>query len=263
VGNWKRSESEKQKIENNSMKDIHKTGDPKTAIVTGASSGIGLGITRALLEQGYRVVANSRNISKSDSLTHSSNLVLVDGNIAEKAVAARVVEVAVLQFGQIDLLVNNAGLFIPKPFTEYTSEDFNSMLTTNLGGFFYVSQLVITQMRKQRFGQLINITAALADQPIAGVTGSLANLTKGGLQSITKALAIEYALEGIRVNAIAPGVVDTPMHAADNHEVLKSLNPMRRLAEVSEIADALLYLTAAASVTGQILYVDGGSHAGR
>jgi NAD(P)-dependent dehydrogenase (short-subunit alcohol dehydrogenase family) len=162
------------------MKDDHKTDDLKTAIVTGASSGIGLGITQTLLERGYRVVANSRNISKSESLTSSENLVLVDGNIGEKEVAAKIVDAAIQQFGQVDLLVNNAGLFIPKPFTDYTSEDFTSTLATNLAGFFYVSQLAIAQMRKQRSGHVVNITAAVADQPIAGAPGSLANLTKGG-----------------------------------------------------------------------------------
>lgn len=234
-----------------------------TTIVTGASSGIGLGIAQALLAQGYHIVANSRNISKSGNLKASEHLILVDGDIADRVVASRVVETAVQRFGRIDLLVNNAGLFIPKPFTEYTPEDFNSLLTTNLSGFFYVSQLALAQMGKQKSGHVVNITAALADQPIAGVTASLANLTKGGLQSITKALAIEFAGQGIRVNAIAPGVVNTPMHAADDHEHLKRLSPLGRLAEVSEIADALLYLDKAEFVTGQILYIDGGSHAGR
>jgi NAD(P)-dependent dehydrogenase (short-subunit alcohol dehydrogenase family) len=240
----------------------HLKGRP-TAIVTGASSGIGLRLTQALVEQQYHVVANSRNISRAGSLTGSETLVLVDGNIGDKAVAARVVETALQHGGRVDLLVNNAGLFIPKPFADYTEEDFNRMLATNLAGFFYISQFAIAQMRKQNSGHVVNITAALADQPIAGVHAALANLTKGGLQSITKALAIEYAAEGIRVNAIAPGVVDTPMHAADDHEQLKKSNPMRRLAEVSEFADALLYLEKAASVTGQTLYIDGGSHAGR
>ena len=235
----------------------------KTAIVTGASSGIGLGITQALLAQGYRVVANSRNITRAESLIASEMLVLVDGNIGEKAVAVRVVDAAIQQFGTIDLLVNNAGIFIPRLFTDFTEEEFNNVLTTNLAGFFYVTQLVLRQMRKQSSGHVVNITAAVADQPIAGVPGSLASLTKGGLQSITKALAIEYADGGIRVNAVSPGVVNTPMHAADDHELLKRLNPMRRLGEVSEITDAILYLETAAFVTGQILYVDGGSHAGR
>jgi NAD(P)-dependent dehydrogenase (short-subunit alcohol dehydrogenase family) len=245
------------------MKNDQTADDPKTAIVTGASSGIGLGIALSLLEQGYRVVANSRNISKSESLTGSQNLILVDGNIGEKSVAEKVVDAAIQQFGEVDLLVNNAGVLISKPFTDYTSEDLNVMLATNLAGFFFVSQLAIAQMRKQKSGHVVNITAALVDQPIAGVTSSLANLTKGGLQSITKALAIEYAAEGIRVNAIAPGVVNTPMHATENHEFLRTRNPMHHLGEVSDITDALLYLTAAAFVTGQTLYVDGGSHAGR
>jgi NAD(P)-dependent dehydrogenase (short-subunit alcohol dehydrogenase family) len=235
----------------------------RTAIVTGASSGIGLGLTKSLLEKDYRVIANSRNITKSKELTPAEHLIFVEGDIGEKAIAAKVVEAAVQNGGSIDLLVNNAGIFIPKPFTEYTEEDFSRVLATNLAGFFYVSQFAIAQMRKQKSGHVVNITTSLVDQPMAGVSAALANLTKGGLQSITKALAIEYAAEGIRVNAIAPGIVNTPMHTAEMHESLKKLHPIQRLAEVSEIVDALLYLTEATFVTGQVLYVDGGAHAGK
>jgi NAD(P)-dependent dehydrogenase (short-subunit alcohol dehydrogenase family) len=245
------------------VKNDNTTSSQKVAIVTGASSGIGLGMAQTLLEKGYRVVANSRNITKSGSLTSSENVVLVDGDIADKAVATRVVDAAVQNFGQLDLLVNNAGIFIPKPFTEYTPDDFNRVLSTNLAGFFYVTQSAIAQMRAQKSGLVVNITTTLADQPIAGVSAALANLTKGGLQSVTKALAMEYAAEGIRVNAIAPGVVNTPMHAPETHEFLKGLHPIHRLAEISEIVDALLYLTAAPFVTGQTLYIDGGAHAGK
>jgi NAD(P)-dependent dehydrogenase (short-subunit alcohol dehydrogenase family) len=245
------------------MKNDNTTSNQKVAIVTGASGGIGLGMAKTLLERGYRVVANSRNITKSKTLASSENLLLVDGDIGTKEIAVKVVDAAVQKFGRVDLLVNNAGIFIPKPFTDYTAEDFNNVLSTNLAGFFYVSQEAIVQMRKQKSGHVVNITTSLVDQPIAGVSAGLANLTKGGLQAITKALAIEYASEGIRVNAIAPGIADTPMHTTDSHEFLKKLHPIQRLAEVSEIVDALLYLTAATFVTGQVIYVDGGSHAGK
>ena len=235
----------------------------KTAIITGASSGIGLGMAQTLLEKGYRVVANSRNITKSNSLIGSDSLVLVDGDIADKAVAARVVDTAIQKFGHLDLLVNNAGIFVAKPFTDYTPDDFNRVLTTNVAGFFYVTQLAIAQMRTQKSGHVVNITTTLADQPIVGVSAALANLSKGGLQSVAKALAMEYAGDGIRVNSIAPGVVNTPMHPPETHESLKGLHPIHRLAEISEVVDALLYLEAAPFVTGQTLYIDGGAHAGK
>lgn len=243
------------------MKNHHTIN--KTAIISGASSGIGLGMAQTLLEQGYHVVANSRNITKSNALTGSENLLLVEGDIADKAVAGRVVDTAVQKFGHLDLLVNNAGIFVPKPFTDYTPDDFNRVLSTNLAGFFYVTQSAIAQMRAQKSGHVVNISTTLADQPIAGVSAALANLSKGGLQSVAKALAMEYAADGIRVNVIAPGVVNTPMHAPENLEFLKKLHPIHRLAEVSEIVDALLYLESASFVTGQILYIDGGAHAGK
>jgi NAD(P)-dependent dehydrogenase (short-subunit alcohol dehydrogenase family) len=239
------------------------TSNSKVAIITGASSGIGLGMAETLVKQGYQVVANSRNITKASTLTASENLVLVDGDIADQAVAARVVETAIQKFGRVDLLVNNAGIFVPKPFTDYTPEDFNRVFSTNVVGFFYVTQLAITQMRKQKSGHVVNITTTIADQPIVGVNAALTNLTKGGLQSVTKALAMEYAAEGIRVNAIAPGVIQTPMHAPETHEFLKGLHPIHRLGQIPEIVDALLYLDGASFVTGQILYVDGGAHAGK
>jgi len=241
----------------------NQTQAPRIAVITGASSGIGLGMAQTLLEQGYRVVANSRKITKAGTLTASENLVLVDGDIADQGVAQKVVDTAVEKFGRLDLLVNNAGIFVPKPFTEYTPEEYTRVLSTNLTGFFYVSQSALKQMRKQKSGHVVNITTALADQPVAGVNAALANLTKGGLQSVTKALALEYAGEGIRVNAIAPGVINTPMHAPETHEFLKGLHPIHRLGEISEVVDALTYLDAAPFVTGQILYIDGGAHAGK
>jgi NAD(P)-dependent dehydrogenase (short-subunit alcohol dehydrogenase family) len=235
----------------------------KTAIVTGASSGIGLGLTTALIERGYRVVANSRRISSTGTLIPSEHLALVDGDIAQPETARQVVETAVRRFGGVDLLVNNAGVFIPKPFIDYTVEDFDRLVSTNLAGFFYVTQQAVRHMRRVRSGHIVNITTSLADQPIAGVTAAIPVLTKGGLNAVAAALAIEYASEGIRINAIGAGVVDTPMHKPETHEFLKSLHPIRRIGTVAEIVDAVLYLTEAAFVTGEVLHVDGGAHAGK
>jgi NAD(P)-dependent dehydrogenase (short-subunit alcohol dehydrogenase family) len=197
------------------------------------------------------------------TLQTTDDLTLVDGDIGMKTTAERVVETAMQNFGRVDLLVNNAGVFIPKPFTEYTSEDFRSITETNLSGFFYVSQLAVTHMRLQKSGHVVNITASLAAQPVAGVTACLTNLTKGGLESVTRALAIELAGEGIRVNAIAPGVVSTPMHPIEAHEFLKQLSPMKRLGQVEEVADLLLYLECAHFVNGEVVHLDGGAHAGK
>jgi NAD(P)-dependent dehydrogenase (short-subunit alcohol dehydrogenase family) len=235
----------------------------KTAIVTGASSGIGLGVTTALLEHGYRVVANSRQITNAGALTPSADLALVDGDIAHPETARNVVETAMRRFGSVDLLVNNAGVFIPKPFTDYTTEDFDRLVSTNLAGFLYVTQQVVRQMRKQGAGHVVNITTSLADQPIAGVSAAIPVLTKGGLNAVTAALAIEFAGEGIRFNAIGAGIIDTPMHKPETHEFLKSLHPIHRIGKVSEIVDAVLYLTEATFVTGEVLHVDGGAHAGK
>jgi NAD(P)-dependent dehydrogenase (short-subunit alcohol dehydrogenase family) len=165
--------------------------------------------------------------------------------------------------GRVDLLVNNAGVFIPKPFTDYTSDDFRRMNETNLAGFFYVSQLAVAQMRLQKSGHVVNITASIANQPIAGLPASLANLTKGGLESVVRALAIEFAGEGIRFNAIAPGAVNTPMHSAEMHQFLGQLSPMKRMAEVDEAADLLFFLESAHFVNGEIVHLDGGAHAGK
>jgi NAD(P)-dependent dehydrogenase (short-subunit alcohol dehydrogenase family) len=235
----------------------------KVATVTGASSGIGLEVAERFLATGYRVVANSRNITSAMTLQATDDLTLVDGDIGMKTTAERVVETAMRNFGRVDLLVNNAGVVIPKPFIQYTSEDFRRMTETNLSGFFYVSQLAVTHMHLQKSGHVVNITASLAAQPVAGVTASLTNLTKGGLESVTRALAIELAGEGIRVNAIAPGVVSTPMHPIEAHEFLKQLSPMKRLARVEEVADLLLYLESAPFVNGEVVHLDGGAHAGK
>lgn len=235
----------------------------RTAIVTGASSGIGLGLTTSLVERGYRVVANSRRITQASTLAASESLALVDGDIALPATAERLVDTALSRFGGLDLLVNNAGVFIPKPFTDYTTEDFERLVGTNLAGFLYITQQAVRHMRQRGSGHIVNITTTLADQPIAGVNAALPVLTKGGLNAVTAALAIELATEGIRVNAIGAGIIDTPMHRPETHEFLKSLHPIHRIGRVSEIVDAVLYLTEATFVTGEVLHVDGGAHAGK
>ena len=200
---------------------------------------MGLGITRALLEHCYRVVANSRTISKSKDLKPSVDLVLVDGDIGKKKTAIKVVEAAVKYFARIDLLVNNAGIYIPKPFTEYTPEDFEMMIGTNVAGYFFITQQVVARMRKQKSGHIVSISTVLTDQPLAGAPISLPVITKSTIPAFSRALAMEYVADGIRVNTISPGVVDTPMHANDDHEFLKKLHPIPRLVQISEIVDAL------------------------
>jgi NAD(P)-dependent dehydrogenase (short-subunit alcohol dehydrogenase family) len=234
----------------------------QTAIVTGASSGMGLGITRALLEHGYRVVGNSRTISKSKELKASDNLVLVDGDIGKQDTAITVAEAAIRHFGRIDLLVNSAGIYLSKPFTEYTPADFEKMISTNVAGYFFITQQVVAQMRKQKSGHIVSISTVLTDQPLAGAPISLPVLTKSTIPAFSRALAMEFVADGIRFNTISPGVVDTPMHANDDHELLKKLSPVPRLVQVSEIVDALLYLQSAPMVNGENIRIDGGSHAG-
>lgn len=233
----------------------------KTAIVTGASKGIGAGLVEAFLKAGYQVVATSRDVSHS--LRDAPNLILVDGDIRKQETAASAVEAAVQHFGAIDVLVNNAGIFFTKPFTDFTEEDFTSLVSTNLLGFLNITQRVVKEMLRQKSGSVITITAALADQPIAGVNGSVPMMTKGGLNAVTRSLAIEYARQGIRFNAVAPGVVNTPMHGNDPQDRLKTLQPMGGMAEVKDIVDAVLYLADAGQVSGEVLHVDGAAHAGR
>ena len=232
------------------------------AIVTGASSGMGLGITRALLERGYRVVANSRTISQSRELKPSADLVLVDGDIGKKETAVKVVDAALKHFDRIDLLVHNAGIYMPKPFTEYTPEDFETMIGTNVAGYFFVTQQVVAQMRKQKSGHIVSISAIVAEQPLAGAPISLPVITKSTLPAFSRALAMEFVADGIRANTISPGAVDTPMHANDDHEVLKKLSPAGRSIQISDIVDAVLYLESAPMVNGENIRVDGGAHAG-
>jgi len=234
----------------------------RVAIVTGASSGIGLGITRALLERGYSVLANSRNISRSAELKASTKLVLVDGDISKKETAINLADVALRQFGRIDVLVNSAGIYVSKPFTEYTPEDFETMIAINVAGYFFITQQVVAQMRKQKSGHIVSISTVLADQPLAGAPIALPVITKSTLPAFSRALAMEFVADGIRANTISPGVVDTPMHAHDDHRQLKRLNPTGRLVEVSEIVDAFLYLESAPMVNGENIRIDGGAHAG-
>jgi NAD(P)-dependent dehydrogenase (short-subunit alcohol dehydrogenase family) len=238
--------------------------EPKTVIVTGASQGIGAGVVKTFLERGYSVVATSRDMTKSSAFVSSDKLAMVDGDIGESATAARIVDVAMSKFRSIDALVNNAGIFFAKPFTDYTAEDFKSLAATNLEGFIYISQLAVKQMVAQKTGgSIVSITTTLAEHPIAGVNASVAMITKGGIQAITRSLAMEYSKDGIRVNAVAPGVVDTPMHKNDPKDFLKSLSPLGRIVDVQDIADAVLYLTEARQVTGEVLHVDGGAHVGK
>ena len=201
--------------------------EPKTVIVTGASQGIGAGVVKAFLKRDYSVVANSRNIMKSGAFEPSDKLALVDGNVGDAATAAKIVQVAMSKFRSIDALVNNAGIFFAKPFTDFSVAEFKSLVSTNLEGFLHISQLAIKQMLVQKSGgSIVTITTSLVEHPIAGVNASVPMITKGGLDAITRSLAMEYARDGIRVNAVAPGVVDTPMHKNDPKDFLKSLSPM-------------------------------------
>lgn len=231
----------------------------KVAIVTGASQGIGAGVVAAYRKHGFAVVATSRNIQPSSD----QDVLAVAGDIRERAVAARVVAAALERFGRIDTLINNAGIFIGKPFTEYTEDDFRNMVEVNLAGFFHITQLTLPHMLAQRSGHIVQITTTLVHQAIAGADAGLAMLTKGGLDAVTRGLAIEYAKTGVRVNNVAPGIIKTPMHPEATHAALAGMHPMGRMGEVSEIADAILYLENAAFVTGQTINVDGGQHAGR
>jgi NAD(P)-dependent dehydrogenase (short-subunit alcohol dehydrogenase family) len=236
----------------------------KTAIVTGASQGIGAGIARRFIERGFNVVASARKMTASTEISGSETVALVDGDIGDPATAAVIVETALARFKSIDALVNNAGVIFNKPFTDYSVQDIKSLVSTNIEGFLYLTQLIIKQMLLQKTGgSIVTITAALARNPVRGVTASIPMLTKGGLNTITQQLAMEYAKDGIRVNAVAPGVVETPLQRHALKEALEARSPMGRMSAVSEIADAVLYLTEAATITGDILYVDGGAHFGR
>jgi NAD(P)-dependent dehydrogenase (short-subunit alcohol dehydrogenase family) len=231
----------------------------KVVIVTGASQGIGAGVVERFRTEGFSVLATSRSITPSED----PNVVTVAGDISVPETAKRVVATAIEHFGHIDTLVNNAGIFDAKPFTEWSVEEFDRALAVNIGGFFHVSQAAIAQMLERGSGgHVVNITTALVDQPDARVPAALASITKGGLNSVTKGLALEYASRGIRVNAVSPGLIKTPMHPESTHETYSSMHPIGRMGEISEIADAILFLDSVKFVTGEVLHVDGGQNAG-
>jgi NAD(P)-dependent dehydrogenase (short-subunit alcohol dehydrogenase family) len=236
----------------------------KTVIVTGASQGIGAGVVQAFLARGYDVVGTARSATKSKELSASDHLALIDGDIGQFETAQKVAELALEKFGSIDAVVANAGIFIAKPFTEYTADDFRALVSTNLAGFIYITQLAVKQMQAQKSGgSIVSITAALVDNPIAGDPASVAMITKGGLNAVVRSLALEYAKEHIRFNAVAPGAVDTPLHADDPKDSLKSASPMGSISTVEDIASAVVYLTEARQITGEVLHVDGGAHVGK
>jgi NAD(P)-dependent dehydrogenase (short-subunit alcohol dehydrogenase family) len=230
----------------------------KVAIVTGASQGIGAGVVEGFRLAGYAVVGNSRSIGSADE----SDYVTVQGDIAEADTARRVVDRALDRFGRIDSLINVAGTFISKPFAEYTADDYARITAVNLAGFFHITQAAIPQMANQRSGHVVNITTSIVDRPSSKRPSALVALTKGGLAAVTRSLAIEYASRGVRVNAVAPGIIRTPVHDAASYEGLAGLHPIGRLGEIGDIVDGLLYLERATFVTGEILHIDGGQSAG-
>lgn len=236
----------------------------KTIIITGASQGIGAGLVKTFLERGYSVVATSRTITQRGTFQASERLALVDGDIGQQATAKKVADTAIEKFGRIDALVNNAGIFFPKPFTEYTAEDLQALVSTNVEGYIYITQHVVRQMLKQQSGgSVVGITTPLLHHPIAGMPVSLPMVTKGGINAISRNLAMEYAKEGIRFNNVAPGIVDTPLHEKNPKDFLKTLSPMGVISDVQDIVDAVVYLTEAGKVTGEVLHVDGGAHSGK
>jgi NAD(P)-dependent dehydrogenase (short-subunit alcohol dehydrogenase family) len=236
----------------------------KTVIETGGSQGVGAGLVKAFLDRGYNVVANSRNIAKSGAFKASDKLALVDGSVAEAATAAKIAEIAKSKFGSIDALVNNAGICFSKHFTDYTVDDLRSLVSVNIEGFLFITQLAIKQMLAQKTGgSVVNITSTTVDHPIVGINSAVPMIAKGGLEAVTRSLPMEYAKPGIRINAVAPGIVDTPMHKNDPKDFLKPLQPMGQISAVKDIVDAIVYPTEAGQVTGEVLHVDGGAHVGK
>ena len=232
--------------------------EQKVAVITGASQGIGAALVKAYRDRNYHVIAVSRSIQPSDD----EGVVTVSGDIADRKTAERAIVEGITRFGRIDTLINNAGIFIAKPFTEYTDADYEVYLGTNVAGFFHMTQLAIAEMEKQGNGHIVQISTSLVDNAIDGVPSVLASLTKGGLNAATKSLAIEYAKRGIRANAIALGIIKTPMHPPETHAQLAALHPVGHIGEISDVVDAILYLESANFVTGEILHVDGGQSAG-
>ena len=236
----------------------------KTIVITGASQGIGAGLVNTFAERGYNVVATSRSVSRSSEIPASEKVVRVDGDIADSATARKVVETALSRFGRIDALVNTAGIFFAKPFVDYTLDDYRKLAATNVEGFLHLTQLVVRQMVEQKNGgSIVSITTPLISHPIAGMPVSVAMITKGGIEAASKNIAMEYARDGIRVNTVAPGVVDTPLHKDNPKDFLKTLSPMNSISSAQEIVDAVLFLTEAPHITGEVLHVDGGAHLGR
>lgn len=230
----------------------------KVALVTGGSQGIGAGLVEGYRRLGYAVVANSRTIAQSGD----QDLVTVAGDISDPAVADAVVAAALESFGRIDTLVNNAGIFIAKPFLDYTIEDFDTALRVNLGGFFHITQKAVAQMSAQGSGHVVNVTTTLVEHALANVPSALASLTKGGTAAVTRSLAIEYAARGIRFNAVSPGIIKTPLHAEETHASYAALHPVGRMGTIEDIVHGVLYLEQAPFVTGEFLHVDGGQSAG-
>jgi NAD(P)-dependent dehydrogenase (short-subunit alcohol dehydrogenase family) len=232
--------------------------EKKVAVITGASGGIGAAVVKAYRDRNYQVVATARSMEPSND----DEVVAVSGDIGDRKTAERVIAAGVDRFHRIDTLINNAGIFISKPFIQYSTADFAAMIGVNLAGFFHITQFAVAEMEKQGGGHIVQITTSLVDHARSAVPSVLASLTKGGLAAATKSLAIEYAKRGIRVNAVSPGDIKSPMHPAETYAALAALQPMGRMGEISDIVEAILYLESASFVTGEILHVDGGQSAG-
>jgi NAD(P)-dependent dehydrogenase (short-subunit alcohol dehydrogenase family) len=234
------------------------TSTQRVAIVTGASRGIGAGVVEGYRKHGYAVVATSRTVAPSDD----PQVHTVSGDLADPRIAEHVVDAALERFGRVDTLVNNAGMFVAKPFTAYTDDDYAAMVGLNLGGFFAITRRAVASMLEQGSGHVVTVTTSLVDHPLSAVPSVLASLTKGGLDAATRSLAVECAGSGVRVNAVSPGIIKTPMHPVEAHEAYAGLHPVGRMGEIDEIVHAVLYLETAAFVTGETLHVDGGQSAG-
>jgi NAD(P)-dependent dehydrogenase (short-subunit alcohol dehydrogenase family) len=241
-----------------STKETSMSSERKVAVITGASQGMGAALVEAYRGRDYGVIATARSIKP----TNDDRILAVPGDIADRKTAERVVSEGLARFGRIDTLVNNAGVFVAKPFTRYTEADYAALLGVNLTGFFHITQLAIAEMEKRHSGHVVQITTSLVDHANSHVPSVLASLTKGGLSAATKSLAIEYAKVGIRVNAVAPGVIKTPMHPVETHAQLAEMHPLGRMGEISDIVGAILYLESATFVTGETIHVDGGQSAG-